>query len=114
MKLDFLGDLRRTHTCGELRASDAGKTRHPDGLGASPPRSGRRDLHSPARPRRRHAARLSTRRRSAEAHKRAQELGSEYVIAVEGTVAQRTAETVNPSIATGEVEVAGGEALDSE
>src|SRR5438270_2758307 len=24
--LDFLGDLRRTHTCGDLRASDAGKT----------------------------------------------------------------------------------------
>ena len=24
--LDFLGDLRRTHMCGELRASDAGKT----------------------------------------------------------------------------------------
>jgi aspartyl-tRNA synthetase len=23
--LDFLGDLRRTHSCGELRASDAGK-----------------------------------------------------------------------------------------
>ena len=23
--LDFLGDLRRTHTCGELRAADAGK-----------------------------------------------------------------------------------------
>ncbi|HWF12052.1 MAG TPA: hypothetical protein VG297_26470, partial [Bryobacteraceae bacterium] len=23
--LDFLGDLRRTHTCGELRANDAGK-----------------------------------------------------------------------------------------
>src|SRR5689334_13658054 len=23
--LDFLGDLRRTHTCGALRASDAGK-----------------------------------------------------------------------------------------
>ena len=22
--LDFLGDLRRTHTCGQLRASDAG------------------------------------------------------------------------------------------
>ena len=26
VKLDFLGDLRRTHSCGELRASDAGKT----------------------------------------------------------------------------------------
>jgi aspartyl-tRNA synthetase len=25
IRLDFLGDLRRTHTCGELRASDAGK-----------------------------------------------------------------------------------------
>ena len=24
--LDFLGDLRRTHTCGELRAADEGKT----------------------------------------------------------------------------------------
>ena len=23
--LDFLGDLRRTHTCGQLRASDAGR-----------------------------------------------------------------------------------------
>ena len=25
VQLDFLGDLRRTHTCGELRAADAGK-----------------------------------------------------------------------------------------
>ena len=25
VRLDFLGDLRRTHTCGELRAADAGK-----------------------------------------------------------------------------------------
>src|SRR5450756_1047939 len=24
--LDFLGDLRRTHMCGDLRASDAGQT----------------------------------------------------------------------------------------
>ena len=24
--LDFLGDLERTHTCGELRAADAGKS----------------------------------------------------------------------------------------
>lgn len=25
VKLDFLGDLRRTHNCGELRAADAGQ-----------------------------------------------------------------------------------------
>ena len=24
--LDFLGELRRTHTCGQLRASDSGKS----------------------------------------------------------------------------------------
>ncbi len=43
------------------------------------------------------------------AHKRAQELSSEFVIAVEGEVAKRTVETVNPAIATGEVEVAVGQ-----
>ena len=34
VKLDFLGDLRRTNSCGELRAQDAGKHRRPDGMGA--------------------------------------------------------------------------------
>ena len=26
MQLDFLGDMQRTHRCGELRATDAGST----------------------------------------------------------------------------------------
>jgi len=43
--------------------------------------------------------------RSAELHRQSQDLRSEYVIAVEGTVAARTPETVNPKIPTGEIEV---------
>ena len=41
-------------------------------------------------------------------------LSAEYVIAVEGMVELRSADTVNPAIATGEVEVASRQALDSE
>jgi aspartyl-tRNA synthetase len=41
-----------------------------------------------------------------EAHKRAQELSSEFVIAAEGVVTLRSPETVNTNIATGEIEVA--------
>jgi len=38
-------------------------------------------------------------------HQRAELLASEYVIAVEGTLALRTAENINPAIPTGEVEL---------
>ena len=44
--------------------------------------------------------------KNAAAHKRAQELSAEFVIAVEGVVEKRSDDTVNPDIATGEVEVA--------
>ncbi len=42
---------------------------------------------------------------SAESHGKAKDLRSEYVIAVRGRVIERDAQTVNSSIATGEVEV---------
>ncbi len=102
--LDFLGDLRRTHTCGQLRASDVGKTallmgwvhRRRDLGGVFFVHLRDRDgvtqivFHADA---------------GAELHAKAEMLGSEYVIAVEGTVAKRTPETINPTLETGEVEL---------
>jgi aspartyl-tRNA synthetase len=104
VQLDFLGDLRRTHTCGQLRATDTGKRALLMGWVHR-----RRDLGGVFFIHLRdrdgvtqivfHADADST------VHKKAEMLGSEYVIAVEGTVAKRTPETVNPSLGTGEVEL---------
>ncbi|MCU1292141.1 MAG: aspartyl-tRNA synthetase [Bryobacterales bacterium] len=105
VKLDFLGDLRRTHTCGELRADDAGKRVILMGWVHR-----RRDLGGVIfihlRDRYGVTQLVFDESKNLEAHRRAQELSSEYVIAAEGTVSLRSAETVNPSIVTGEVEVA--------
>jgi aspartyl-tRNA synthetase len=102
--LDFLGDLRRTHSCGDLRAHDSG---HRALLMGWVHR--RRDLggvifihlrdregvtqcvfHEDALP---------------EVHAKAEMLRPEYVVAVEGRVERRSAETVNPNLPTGEIEL---------
>jgi aspartyl-tRNA synthetase len=102
--LDFLGELRRTHSCGQLRAADAGQTVLLMGW-----------VHR----RRDHGAVIFIDLRDREGltqavfheeidpavHNRAEEVRSEYVIAVEGTVTQRSPGTVNPNMATGEIEV---------
>jgi len=102
--LDFLGELRRTHNCGELRAADAGKAVVLMGW-----------VHR----RRDHGAVIFIDLRDREGltqaifhedidpavHQRAEEVRSEYVIAVEGTVKQRSPGTVNPNMPTGEIEV---------
>ena len=104
VQLDFLGELRRTHTCGELRATDAGKRvllmgwvhRRRDLGGVFFIHLRDRDgvsqivFHADGDP---------------EVHAKAEMLGAEYVIAVEGVVEKRTAETINPGIPTGEVEL---------
>jgi aspartyl-tRNA synthetase len=101
--LDFLGDLRRTHMCGELRAADEGKTVLLMGWVHR-----RRDLggviflHLRDRE---GVTQLVFRDEKNAIHDRAAEIRSEYVIAAEGVVAKRTAETINPNLATGEVEV---------
>jgi aspartyl-tRNA synthetase len=104
IELDFLGDLRRTHTCGQLRASDEG--RHAILMGW---------VHR----RRDHGGVIFVDVRDRDGltqvvfhedvdpgtHKRAEALRPEYVIAVEGKVAPRGPGAVNPNLATGEIEV---------
>src|SRR6185436_17664469 len=102
--LDFLGDLRRTHTCGELRASDAGKTALIMGWVHR-----RRDLggvvfiHLRDRD---GVTQLVFHANDEALHAKVGLLGTEYVIAAEGRVELRSADTVNPAIPTGEVEIA--------
>src|SRR5258707_2512387 len=100
----FLGDLRRTHTCGELRASDAGKKALLMGWVHR-----RRDLGGVIfiHLRDREGVTQLVFHEDAEpaVHQKAELLASEYVIAAEGTLALRTAENINPAIPTGEVEL---------
>jgi aspartyl-tRNA synthetase len=102
--LDFLGELRRTHDCGALRAADAGKRAILMGWVHR-----RRDLGGVLfiHLRDREGVTQLVFRSDGDpaVHARAELLGSEYVIAVEGLVERRDADTVNAAIATGEVEV---------
>jgi aspartyl-tRNA synthetase len=103
--LDFLGELRRTHSCGELRPSDAGKRAILMGWVHR-----RRNLGGVVfihlRDRDGVTQLVFNEQSDAELHKRVELLGSEYVIAVEGVVEGRSADTVNPTIPTGQVELA--------
>src|SRR5579871_1770045 len=100
--LDFLADLRRTHNCGELRASDAGKRVVVMGWVHR-----RRDLGGVVfiHLRDREGVTQLVFHGDTEAHRKVDLLAAEYVIAAEGTVAVRTPDTINPAIPTGEVEV---------
>ncbi|HWR37801.1 MAG TPA: aspartate--tRNA ligase [Clostridia bacterium] len=105
-QLDFLGDLDRTHRCGELRASD---------VGANVVLMGwvnrRRDLGNlifiDLRDRAGMTQVVFDREASPELHDKANELRNEYVVAVVGRVKQR--EAVNKNIPTGEIEVVASE-----
>ncbi len=106
--LDFLGDLRRTHMCGALRASDAGKKATLMGWV-----NRRRDhgnlLFVDLRDRTGVTQVVGNAERDAAIHEKAEALRNEYVIAVTGTVKLRDANTVNPNMATGEVELVAEE-----
>ncbi|MGB8885709.1 MAG: aspartate--tRNA ligase [Candidatus Korobacteraceae bacterium] len=106
--LDFLGDLKRTHMCGELRASDAGSKVVLMGWV-----NRRRDLGNliflDLRDRSGITQVVVTADAGAEVHDKANAVRSEFVLAVIGHVKLRDAGTVNKNISTGEVEVIADE-----
>jgi aspartyl-tRNA synthetase len=100
--LDFLGDLKRSHYCGAFRASDAGKPAVVLGWVAR-----RRDLGNllflDVRDRTGVVQVVFNKETQPEAHAKAEQARSEFVIAVEGEVVKR--QKANPELATGEVEL---------
>ena len=100
--LDSLGNLKRTHYCGALRASDADEDVVLMGWVHR-----RRDLGQlifiDLRDRAGIAQIVFNKELHPEAHAKAEGLRSEFVVAVEGRVLRR--QKSNPEIATGEVEV---------
>ena len=100
--LDSLGNLKRTQYCGALRASDADKDVVLMGWVHK-----RRDLGQlifiDLRDRAGIAQIVFNKEHYPEAHAKAEDLRSEFVVAVEGRVIRR--QKSNPEIATGDVEV---------
>jgi len=100
--LEALGNLKRTNYCGALRASDADKEVVLMGWVQR-----RRDLGQlifiDLRDRAGIAQIVFNNELHPEAHAKAEELRSEFVVAVEGRVVRR--QKSNPELATGEVEV---------
>jgi aspartyl-tRNA synthetase len=99
---ESLNELRRTHTCGALRASDVG--REVVLLGWI---HRLRDLGSLVflDLRDRHGITQVVARDNEALVARVQEVKTEFVVAALGRVEPRSAETVNPKLPTGEVEV---------
>ena len=110
MTLDFLGNLERTHMCGDLRVSDAGKEAVLMGW------VNRRRDHG-------NLIFLDLRDRSGitqvvldheiarDAHAKAEAARPEFVVAVRGTVRQREPGMSNPNMPTGDIELVATELL---
>jgi aspartyl-tRNA synthetase len=100
--LDFLGNLKRTHYCGALRASDAGRDATVMGWVAK-----RRDLGNllflDVRDREGIVQVVFNKETQPAAHAKAEQARSEFVVAVEGKITTRG--KANPELPTGEVEV---------
>ncbi|MEO6804910.1 MAG: aspartate--tRNA ligase [Edaphobacter sp.] len=110
MTLDFLGNLQRTHLCGQLRAEQDGQ---PVVLMGWVNR--RRDhgnlIFLDVRDRTGITQVVLDKEVSGEAHAKAEAARSEYVVAVKGKVRRRGAGLENPNMPTGQIEVVASELL---
>ncbi len=110
MTLDFLGNLERTHKCGELRVEQAGQDVVLMGWV-----NRRRDhgnlIFLDVRDRTGITQVVLDKEISGEAHAKAEAARSEYVVAVKGTVRKRDEGLSNPNMATGDIEVVARELL---
>ena len=105
---DQLGDWKRSCYCGEPRAEAVGRDLVLTGWVHT-----RRDhgglIFVDLRDRTGITQIVFNPEADSDAHEKAKQLRSEDVIAVRGVLARRPAETLNPDLATGEVELAGKE-----
>ncbi len=102
--LDFLGNLERTHLCGELRAADAGKQVVLMGWV-----NRRRDhgnlIFLDLRDRSGIAQVVLDHDLTPEGHAKGEHVRPEYVVAAVGKVRLRAKDAVNPKMETGEIEI---------
>ena len=102
--VDFLGDLKRTDYCGNLRSSDVGREvvlmgwvqRRRDHGGV---------IFVDLRDREGVIQVVFNPEINPEVHAKAHTVRSEYVLAAKGDVAMRPPESINPDLDTGEIEV---------
>jgi aspartyl-tRNA synthetase len=108
--LDYLGTKQRTHTCGELRAADAGKTVTLMGWV-----NRRRDhgnlIFLDLRDRYGITQIVLDKDLVPEGHLKAEQARPEYVVLAQGLVRERGKGAVNPKMPTGEIEIAAHELL---
>jgi aspartyl-tRNA synthetase len=106
--LDFLGTRKRTNTCGELRAADAGQTVTLMGWV-----NRRRDhgnlIFLDLRDRYGITQIVLDKELTPEGHAKAEQARPEYVLAAVGKVRLRGADAINPKMPTGEIEIAASE-----
>jgi aspartyl-tRNA synthetase len=108
--LDFIGKLERTHMCGDLRASDAGKQVVLMGWV-----NRRRDhgnlIFLDLRDRSGIAQVVLDRELTPEGHAKGEMIRPEYVVAAIGRVCLREELAINPKMPTGEIEIETTELL---